>query len=186
MTMPPARQYDLISAAPSRHRHRQHPSTTAGTTEADKARASRTPLFHQRENNGRPVGRRRVGGYAAHAFKTNSLRGRRRYVERVGGKTRPPYVHASPLDQKKTTAWAVVSNPAARMRPSGTVLPRNDNSLENRTAVRSPASAVRDRLTSMSTHPLQRRPPFYYSRTSSGFKNKMLSAIWGRRCGTPP
>jgi len=100
MTMPPARQYDLISVAPSRHRHRQHPSTTAGTTEADKARASHTSPFHQRENNGRPVGRRRVGGYAAHAF------------------------NASLLDQKKTTAWAVVSNPAARMRPSGTVLPR--------------------------------------------------------------
>jgi hypothetical protein len=168
MTTPPARPPDLIPATP--------------VTAAPAA----LPV-HQKKH-GSLVGRRRVGGCAAHAFKPSVLRGMRKCVERVGGKTRAPYVHdharsGSPKENDGLSRRFHSRCAHARARDSLTA--RNKNSLENRTRVRSPAFTVRDQWASSLTDPPQRRPPFHYSRIFSGFKDNMLSAIWARRCDTP-
>ena len=176
MTTPPVRQPDLIPATP--------------------VTVSPAALPVHQKKHGSLVGRRRVGGCAAHAFKPSVLRDKRRCVERVGGKNRPPYVHACKDKLDASTRIAPIKendglgrrfqSRHAHARAQDSLTARNKNSLENRTGVRSPAFTVRDQWASRLTDPPQRRPPFHYSRISSGFKDNMLSAIWARRCDTPP
>jgi len=119
-----------------------------------------------------------------HQKKHGRLVGRRR----VGGKTRPRvHDHARSAPPKENDGLGRrFQSCYAHARAQDSLTARNKNSLENRTGVRSPAFTVRDQWASSLTDPPQRRPPFHYSRISSGFKDNMLSAIWARRCDTPP